>query len=501
MSACLAVNPQRPVIDLAELLADRLKIAPLAVTGLTLDSRRVSAGDAFVALPGALAHGLSFAPAACAQGVQVVLVDASDAHSGVALPAHVQVLKVPHLMRDLAELANRAYGYPSRQLSITGITGTNGKTTTAWLLASAYQALGQSAGYIGTLGSGLLNHLSAPTHTTPDVITLQQNLAGIQAAGATTVAMEVSSQGLAQSRTDAIGIKRAGFTNLTRDHLDYHGTLEAYGAAKARLFVGSDLQQAVINVADAFGEQLAGSLRSDIQLIAVQPSDDRYPNFVRARSIKPQWDGLVIEGESHLGAFTLHSSLIGLFNVENLLVALGLLLADGLALADAVRALQQAKAPPGRMEVWRLANNAVVVVDYAHTPDALEKALQSLCQHAQAQLWCVFGCGGDRDPGKRPLMGAVAERLADRVVVTDDNPRGEDSQAIWADIDRGFLEPARVLHESDRAQAIGLAIAHSKAGDVILVAGMGHETCQIRAGVSRAYSDRDTVASFAAGSP
>ena len=384
---------------------------------------------------------------------------------------------------------------------VCGITGTNGKTTTAWLLASAYAATGEPGAYIGTVGCGILPDLAPATHTTPDVIGVQESLAELVERGARHVAMEVSSQGLEQGRTAAVRIRAAGFTNLTRDHLDYHGSMEAYAAAKALLFCGADLTHAVINVQDSFGRKIASRLRSDIELISVQPQAATTGSYLLARSIRPRMDGLVIEGTSHLGDFRLESPLIGAFNAENLLVALGLLLSGGMDMHAATQALRAAHAPPGRMEVWKLANGAIAIVDYAHTPDALEKALASVREHCDGDIWCVFGCGGDRDRGKRPQMAAVAERLAQHVVLTDDNPRSEPSSLILDDIQAGLTHPELALREPDRASAIALACGRAKPGDAVLVAGMGHEDVQTRGNVRRAYSDRVTVAGIAGRGP
>lgn len=484
-------------IDLAAVLGDRLPIEPIWVGDLHLDSRAVRPGDAFVAVAGRRGHGLDHLAAACRAGAIAVLWDPSQVHEPPALPAGVRGLPVPGLAADLAALADRAYGSPSLRADVVGITGTNGKTTTAWLVAAACQALGQPAGYVGTLGAGLPPDLAATTHTTPDVFGIQATLAGLVARGARQIAVEVSSQGLDQGRTRAVRLRAAGFTNLTRDHLDYHGTMEAYGAAKARLFDGPGLGTAVINVADPFGATLAAGLRPGTMLIAVQPADDAQPRFVRARSVTPHADGLCIEGASDRGPFQLRSRLIGAFNAQNLLVALGLLLALGVELQAAVAALQTVAAPPGRMELWTLPSGVSAVVDYAHTPDALEKALQALRQHAEGALWCVFGCGGDRDRGKRPQMGAIAERLADHVVLTDDNPRDEDPDVILDDIASGLADARRAIREHDRAAAITLACARARPGDIVLVAGMGHEDSQMRSGQRRPYSDRVVVAALA----
>ncbi len=500
MSAC-AVSPALAdrSIDLAHVLADRLAIGSLAVRGLTMDSRTVRPGDAFVALPGRVGHGLRHAAAAVAAGAAVVLYDAARGDRPSELGPG-RALAVPGLDRDFPLLADRAYGEPSAAARVLGITGTNGKTTTAWLVASAFAARGEAGGYIGTVGRGVLPAVEPATHTTPDVFSLQGTLRDLVDQGARHVALEVSSQGLDQGRTDGVRIYAAGFTNLTRDHLDYHGTMEAYVAAKAKLFAARDLRHAVVNVRDAAGAVFASSLASGIQLTTVGARSAVGGRYVLAVDVKPEISGLVVRGESHEGPFCLHSALVGDFNAENLMVALGLLLAADLPQEAAVTALAGVRAPPGRMEIWQLPSGAVAVVDYAHTPDALAHALRSLRLHCSGVLWCVFGCGGDRDRGKRPEMGAAAERLADRIVLTDDNPRSEDSAAIMADVAAGMAHPDRVRREADRRSAIAFACSAAGPGDVVLVAGMGHEEGQTYGGVRRPYSDRATVARLAGAS-
>jgi UDP-N-acetylmuramoyl-L-alanyl-D-glutamate--2,6-diaminopimelate ligase len=501
MNACAVTSPStEPTINLAPLLADRLEIAPLPVRALTMDSRAVRPGDAFVALPGRSGHGLEHAAAAIAAGAIAVLFDAGSPNRFEAKPP-TRSLAVPGLDRDFAQLADRAYREPSALAKVIGVTGTNGKTTTAWLVASAFATRGEAGGYIGTVGRGVLPFLAPSTHTTPDVFSLQSSLRELVDAGARHVALEVSSQGLDQGRIDGVRVYAAGFTNLTRDHLDYHGTMEAYRAAKARLFAARDLRHAVINVRDAAGATFASGLGPGIELTTIGARPVEGGRYVLALNVEPEISGLVVRGESHEGPFCLRSALVGDFNAENLMVALGLLLTAGMTQDEAVAALAGVTAPPGRMEMWRLPTGGIAVVDYAHTPDALEHALRSLRRHCRGTLWCVFGCGGDRDRGKRPAMGAAAERLADRTVLTDDNPRSEDSAAIIAEIATGMSNPGRVVREADRRAAIALACAAAVPGDIVLVAGMGHEEGQTYGAVRRPYSDRATVAELAGKAP
>jgi UDP-N-acetylmuramoyl-L-alanyl-D-glutamate--2,6-diaminopimelate ligase len=476
-------------VDLAWLLGGEAGVPSVAVRDLTLDSRAVRPGDAFVALRGHTAHGLDHAADAATRGAVIVLFDPAEGRDAPALPLDAIAVRVPGLRRRLGEIADRFYGAPSTRVEVAGVTGTNGKTTCAWLLAQAY---GADGAYVGTLGAGRTGAVVAGTHTTPDVISVHRLLRDLHADGARRVAMEISSHALDQARVAAVRIPVAGFTNLTRDHLDYHGTMEAYGAAKERLFAGRGVAHAVLNVGDPCGRAIAGRLPSGVRLTVAHAGDltvsaDRW---VIARSVRCAAGGLELDGDTHEGAFTLRSPLIGAFNAENLVVVLGMLLAGGMPLRSAVDALEAAVAPPGRMETFRLPNGAVLVVDYAHTPDALDKALVALRGHCTGRLWAVFGCGGERDPGKRPQMAAVAEARSDAIVITDDNPRGEDADRIVAQIVAGLAGRVPVQVERDRAAAIRLAARGAHAGDVILVAGKGHEDCQIVGTERRAYSDR-----------
>jgi UDP-N-acetylmuramoyl-L-alanyl-D-glutamate--2,6-diaminopimelate ligase len=399
-------------------------------------------------------------------------------------------------LRDrLGGIADRFYGMPSSRLTVAGVTGTNGKTTCAWLLASAVERLARRGAYLGTLGSGFPPEVAGASLTTPDVISLHRQLRALADAGATHVAMEVSSHALDQRRIDGVRMQVAAFCNLSRDHLDYHGTMERYALAKERLFHLPGLEHAVINVRDAVGAGFAAALRPGVRLtaVAVGGAAPDAARFVHVERVHAADGGLELELRGHFGARRMRSRLIGAFNAENLAVTLGVLLAWQFGADEAIAALGACAAPPGRMEGRRLANGALAVVDYAHTPDALAKALAAVRAHVRGRVLVVFGCGGERDPGKRPLMGATAERLADRVIVTDDNPRGEDADGIVAMILRGVRNPARVLVERDRARAIDAAIGEARAGDAVLIAGKGHEEYQIVGGERRPFSDRQRL--------
>ncbi len=471
--------------------------AHAVVSDLTIDSRNVQPGGAFVALSGARAHGLAFLQQALSRGASAVLWEPA---AGVAVPhapANVAMVCVANLPSALGAIADRFFDSPSDVVRVAAVTGTNGKTTTAYMLADALEKLGVGSAYAGTLGFGRIGAVQARPHTTPDCITVHRELAELRDAGVRCVGMEVTSHALEQHRVAGVRFKSAAFTNLTRDHLDYHGTFEAYGEAKARLFDWPTLEHAIINIDDAFGRTLVARVKNASVTVCGREAsafkagaDTRH---VLASRFAAEPVGLSIDIESSWGRARMHSRLIGAFNVDNVLAVLGTLLSSGVALSDAVQALERCAAPPGRMEMLTAPGKPLAVVDYAHTPDALEKALRAVRAHCTGQLYCVFGCGGERDPGKRPMMGAIAEAGADVVVVTDDNPRGEDGDAIVADIVRGLNAPAQAIVQRDRAAAIELAIAQASAGDAVLIAGKGHEDYQIVGATKRSFSDRDVA--------
>lgn len=473
-------------------------VPDVEIADLTIDSRKVRSGGAFIALRGLRSHGISFAQQAVNAGARVILWEPVEGVIPPVLPAHVPVIAVPQLALALGTIADRFFGAPSAGMLVTGITGTNGKTTTAYVLAGALASLGKSSGYAGTLGHGRIDAVQPGSHTTPDAITLHRQLAELRDEGVTHLGMEVSSHALDQNRVAGIRVDTAVFTNLTHDHLDYHGTFEAYGDVKARLFAWPGLRHAVINIEDAFGLKLAREYRGSGLVACARSTSSLEPlpasaRHLVVRRVHAEAQGLVIDFDGTWGAGTLRSRFVGDFNVDNLMAVLAVLLGWEFPLADAVGALERCVPPPGRMETFHAASGPLAVVDYAHTPDALEKALLAVRNHAQGRVICVFGCGGDRDARKRPVMGRIAERLADVVIVTDDNPRTEDGDAIVAGILAGFTEPQRVVIERDRALAIERAVASAHAGDVVLVAGKGHEDYQIVGIETRHFSDRDVV--------
>jgi UDP-N-acetylmuramoyl-L-alanyl-D-glutamate--2,6-diaminopimelate ligase len=494
---------------LAELTAGFAAVpADVLVSDVTLDSRAATPGALFLACRGRTHHGLRFAAEAVARGARAVLYerDAAGGEGEPELPAGTFVAAVPSLSERVGVIAERFFGAPSQQLTIAGITGTNGKTTCAWLLAQALAACGRPAAYIGTLGFGLPARLTPTAHTTSDAVSIQRQLAQLRSLGAECVSMEVSSHALDQGRVEAVRFHTAAFTNLTRDHLDYHRTMEAYGAAKARLFALPGLAHRVINVDDAFGARLA-LLDSSAPLTvttraAEAPALPREAQLVRAVRATPDAAGLNIEVESSWGALRLPVRLVGEFNVDNVLTVLAVLLAWNIPLEEAARALSASRAASGRMEMFGGSGRSpLAIVDYAHSPDALANALRAARQHSRGKLRVVFGCGGDRDVGKRPLMGKIAAELADEVIVTDDNPRSEDPRRIVADIVAGAGRRAPLVIEHDRALAIHLALERSGPGDVVLIAGKGHEDYQIVGSERRPFRDQAVVVAELAGRP
>ena len=464
------------------------------VADLTLDSRSVRTGAAFLACRGRTHHGLEFARAAVTAGARAILWEPAPGVSAPSFDDSVLVVAVPELSAQVGYIADRFFGAPSARLLVIGITGTNGKTTCAWLLAAALSASGRRCAYLGTLGAGLPDQVVAGQHTTPDAVTLQRQLAQLHAAGALAVAMEVSSHALDQQRCAGVRFQLAAFTNLSRDHLDYHGDMHAYGEAKSTLFDWPTLSARVINVDDAFGAELAARLPPSEALILTGRRSDPSQCVPGARYLyaahsthEPR--GLRIELRSSWGEATLRSPLLGDFNVDNLLTVLAVLLAADVSLLTACRALAACQAPPGRMQLAGGDSLPLAIIDYAHTPDALEKALAAVRAHCTGRVLCVFGCGGERDRGKRAQMARIAESLADELYITDDNPRGEDPKQIVDDMLAGLHTPERVHVQHDRAAAISAALASAKSGDAVLVAGKGHEDYQLVGTERRAFSD------------
>ncbi|MCF7222065.1 UDP-N-acetylmuramoyl-L-alanyl-D-glutamate--2,6-diaminopimelate ligase [Marilutibacter chinensis] len=476
---------------LAELLPDVPSVpADLAIGGLVMDSRELQAGDAFVAIGGFGTHGLKFADDVRARGAAAILFEPPAPDD---IPAPPDAIAVPGLRARLGEMGDLFYGRVSAQMDVVGVTGTNGKTSTVQLLAQAWSLLDTTSGTIGTLGAGLYGQAVATGFTTPLVLRLHALIADLHAQGADALAMEVSSHALDQGRADGVHFDVGVFTNLTRDHLDYHGDMARYGAAKARLFAWPGLKAAVVNIDDGFGRELAGSLDPGLRVLTCS-SRGTPGATVRAGQLRLDARGLLFELEIDGECHPVESALLGRFNVDNLLAVAGALSALGHAPAEIARVLSRLQPIHGRMN--RLGGDGtlpLVVIDYAHTPDALEQALESVRAHAAARVICVFGCGGERDCGKRPQMAAIARRLADAVIVTDDNPRGEDGDAIVADIIAGFETTDSVVVERDRRAAIGRAIGAAGPDDIVLIAGKGHEPYQEIGGVRHPFDDTEVA--------
>jgi UDP-N-acetylmuramoyl-L-alanyl-D-glutamate--2,6-diaminopimelate ligase len=469
---------------LRQLLAGYGIDAPaLAISGLGLSAQALQPGELFLAVRGSRNHGLQHAAAAVARGASAVLY---EAEAGLELPAlPVPLIGVPDLRRFAGVLADHFHGQPSTALKLIGVTGTNGKTSVVQLIGQALSRLGYAAATQGTLGAGPVGALVAGSRTTPDAPTIQAWLAQMRDAGITHVAMEVSSHALDQHRVAGLRFHTAVYTNLSHDHLDYHGSMEAYFQAKSRLFRWPDLKVAVVNQDDPWGRRLVP------KAAALYPCGFASEATIRGHGLQIRADGLRFEVETPWGALSVESRLLGAFNASNLLAVIATLLGMGVPLQELAALLPTLDPVQGRMN--RLGGGALplVVVDYAHTPDALEQALSNLRAHVTGRLIVVFGCGGDRDRAKRPLMGAIAARLADAVIVTDDNPRNEDGDRIVAEILDGMLDRQRVVVERDRALAIHQAVREAAAGDLVLIAGKGHEATQESQGVQSPFDDTE----------
>lgn len=474
---------------LSALLDGYADVAPAVdrdIAGLCLDSRDVQAGDCFIALRGAARHGASYVHDALAAGAVAVLVDAADE----SLHASVPVVAVPDLRAIVGLLASRFYGDPSHGLDIVAVTGTNGKTTVAHLIADALASVQGAAGYAGTLGLGRFGALMANPNTTPDPITLHALCAQLRDAGCRAAAIEVSSHGIAQHRIAGCAIDVAVFTNLSHDHLDYHESLAAYAATKKSLFRHPGLRHAVVNIDDPIGREIVAEAAPALAISTF--SLDRHSDAAyRLVGYTPRAGKSALVIATPHGDVRLATGLPGEFNQQNLMAALAALAAIGIPLPVAAAALSKATDVAGRMQRIVTGERAepLVVVDYAHTPDSLARAIVALRGHTRGELVCVFGCGGDRDRSKRAPMGRAAASGADRVIVTSDNPRSEPATAIIDDILGGIDARANVTVIEDRAAAIARAIADASVDDVVLIAGKGHETTQEVNGQRQPFSD------------
>lgn len=482
--------------DLLTLIVGMVKdpsvIKNVEINHISMDSREINTDALFIATAKQQQQRQEHIKQAITAGARVILVDEAVMVDGI--PESVQVIVVNALESKVSEIAARFYGHPSLAQTIIAVTGTNGKTSVTQFIAQCIESTGLACGVIGTLGSGRMGELKSTGMTTPDPVQIQATLAAFFQQSINMVVIEASSHALAQGRLNSVAIDVAILTNLTRDHLDYHGDMASYAAAKKRLFQFDSVKTAVLNAQDGLGQQLMQELAQNQAVNILTYGQDTNTSLAANDAVmKPAGLGFKLVKENRVAQ--IESRLLGLFNVDNLLATAGGLLAIGMTFEQVVSGIQQCHSAEGRMEVYTNKKKAIVVIDFAHTPDALTKALQSLQQHKpkQGELWCVFGCGGDRDKGKRPLMGSAVEQNADQIVITSDNPRSENNQAIVDEILMGFKNKRLAHIEHDRRHAIEYAIVHAKHQDMILVAGKGHEKYQEIAGVKTPYSDIETV--------
>jgi UDP-N-acetylmuramoyl-L-alanyl-D-glutamate--2,6-diaminopimelate ligase len=482
MSAARQV--EMPAMSLPELLGGDIEgFADTMISGMQLDSREVRPGDLFLALPGEKYDGRQFIEQAVANGASAVVAEAPVAGFVDAIP--VPLVELPDLRFEAGFLAARFYRNPSHAMHVVGVTGTNGKTTTSRIVAQLSRALGKPCGVIGTLGATLGDDVSAAGNTTPDALSLQRQLAQWLGQGVLAASMEVSSHALEQGRVNGVEFATAIYTNLSHDHLDYHGSMDAYGRAKLRLFAHEGLRHAVINADDAFANSVRAAVTGNARVLTYSSRGAD----ADVRVVNPQFQVDGVRGELHSpwGVADFFSPLPGDFNLANLAAAVAALVLAGedlLAVLDAVATLRPV---PGRMQAIPNTLQMQVIVDYAHTPHALEQVLTALRPHVSGSLITVFGCGGDRDKEKRQLMGRVACALSDRVVVTSDNPRSEEPQQIMRDIESGCSGEYSLV--VDRAEAIATAVAAAGAGDCVVIAGKGHEDYQLIDGARLHFSD------------
>ncbi|MEL6366427.1 MAG: UDP-N-acetylmuramoyl-L-alanyl-D-glutamate--2,6-diaminopimelate ligase [Pseudomonadota bacterium] len=471
-------------------LLEGMTIAPqLPVSDVAMDSRQVTEGTAFLAVQGQSRHGIEYAEQAIDAGAIAIVTDLDATDLRVGSVSAVPVICVPGREGLEGVVAARFFGAPTASMDLVAVTGTNGKSSVSWLVAHALSSLGRRPALMGTLGWGAIDALDKSTLTTPDAVTMQRQAAALCEQNCDVIAIEASSHALDQYRFSGSNIDVAVFSNLTRDHLDYHGTMDAYFEAKAQLFDWPGLQARVIAVDDEYGVKL-GERYPDAWLVGA-PERAARAHSVQIANIDMSANGLVLDVVTPLGDATLRSELIGGFNTQNLALALAVLLSLEVPLDRAIEAVGAAKAPPGRLQVVSQ-RQPLTVVDYAHTPAALTAAIDALRAHTQGRLWCVFGCGGERDHGKRPQM-ALAATAADEIVVTSDNPRGESPEAIIADIRAGLSEFEHHV-EIDRARAIEHAVRHASPDDVILIAGKGHEQFQLIGDEVRSFDDVEVAA-------
>jgi len=496
----IVTNKQSLSMLLAGMLKDPSVLADVVITGLTLDSRCIQSGDLFIALSANKEQRALHIEQALSLDASIVLYDVNEAFSeqeyDALVMANSKAYPIINLAEKVGEIAARFYGHPSLAMTVIAVTGTNGKTSVSQFIAQSLEFLGLPCGVIGTLGVGRLNNLKSSGMTTPDPISLQAVLADLSQQSINYVVIEASSHALAQGRLNSVDVDVAVLTNLSRDHLDYHHDMASYAAAKQRLFDMDNLKTAVINSDDDFGKSLIPHLAARNELTVITYSCLELDTAtVRAKSLHVTSDGLNFKLGNNGSFASIRSNLLGRFNLDNLLAAGSSLLGINVSFDKVAKALAQCHSVDGRMQRYGGKQQPQIVIDFAHTPDALEQALKSLRVHLgdEGQLWCVFGCGGDRDVGKRAVMGQIAERYADKIVLTNDNPRSEIPALITNDILSGIEHQQKVHVEHDRQLAISYVIKHARATDIVLVAGKGHEQYQEIAGVKHPFSDAVVV--------
>lgn len=496
----VAKNDQAMRMTLKQLLSDFCEseyLPDVEVKGLALDSRYVEQAYVFVALEGGFDHGLAYAEAAISRGAIAVLCDAQHDQYCQQILSKIMTMAVCVPVKDLhaklSLLSNKFYGSPSEKLFVTGVTGTDGKTSVSHFIAQAMNASESPAAVIGTLGNGFIDQLGESTHTTPDVFSLNNMLAQFEQQGAKSVAMEVSSHGLDQDRVRGINFDVAVLTNLTRDHLDYHGDIESYKQAKKKLFIENHDRTLVLNIDDAFGSEIFSEFGDErtiwlYGLNEVQAKQSKL--FAYANHVENKPEGMKFMLVSSHGSAEVNLGLMGEFNIYNALACFCVLLQNGMNFNYAVKRIEKLQTVAGRMEVISKVDKPVVVIDYAHTPEALSQALINVRKHVTGKVICVFGCGGDRDAGKRPIMAQVADELSDLVILTSDNPRNEDPTLIIDEIRQGINNELKLIVEEDRGSAIQQAINMASVDDLVLIAGKGHEEFQIIANKKIPFSDK-----------
>lgn len=485
--------PQQTIASLlVGMVADPSQLTDSPVAAITMDSRKVERDTAFFATAKNQQQRQNHIYQAIELGACIVVIDdAMPLTEQVDLP----VIVIRQLDTKLSEIASRFYRHPSLGLSIIAVTGTNGKTSVSQFIAQSLESLNKLCGIIGTLGIGTLQDSHNSGMTTPDPFTIQAALAEFYQSGIETVVIEASSHALEQDRLSHVAIDIAVLTNLSRDHLDYHKTMARYAAAKKRLFEFDSIKVAIVNSQDQLGKELLQQAANDESHKTVSYGVETTHAEYIASNCTATTQGLNFILSIENNQARVHSTLLGQFNIANLLATAASLSALAIPFADVVKAITQCQAVNGRMQQYQVADKATVVIDFAHTPDALQEVLASLKAHLEnrSALWCVFGCGGDRDTGKRALMGQVAEQLADHCLLTADNPRTEDNAVIVEAILSGMDKPEQAHIEHDRAKAITTAIAHAKANDIVLIAGKGHEDYQEINGVKQPFSDHAVV--------